>query len=42
MEQKNLIIRTKDATDARRIFVSLTGTGKQLMDKYLASIHSDI
>lgn len=42
MEQKQLIIRNKDNKDGRRIFVSLSAEAKDLMNKYLATIHDDM
>lgn len=35
MEEKGLIERTRDKTDARRIFISLSSKAKAIMDEYL-------
>lgn len=40
LEGRNLIARTKDACDSRRVYVSLTDEGRKLMDEYLTSISS--
>lgn len=36
MEQKGLIERQRDKTDARRVFMSLTDKAKAMMDEYLS------
>ena len=40
MEQKKLISRSRDTTDARRAYVTLTDEGKEVMSRYLAAILS--
>lgn len=40
MEQKGLIERSRDKTDARRIFITLTEKAKSLMDEYLATYYA--
>lgn len=35
MEEKGLIVRTPDPTDARRVFISLSDKAKAMMDEYL-------
>ncbi len=42
MEQKKLIDRTPDPKDGRRVFLSLSKHGDNLMSSYLASIHSQM
>ena len=38
LEERNLIVRTKDTSDARRFHITLSEDGKRLMDKYLHSL----
>ena len=40
MEQKGLIEGTRDKTDARRIFMSLTDKANRIMDEYLATYYA--
>lgn len=39
MEQKGLITRKTDPTDARRVYVQITDEGDRLMREYLSSIY---
>jgi len=41
MEQKQLVIRSKDRKDGRRAFVSLSDEAKQIIDNYLTSIRTE-
>ena len=40
MEEKGLIVRTPDKTDARRVFMSLSDKAKAMMDEYLATYYA--
>lgn len=42
MEQKGLVVRVKDTTDARRAFVRLSDSGGKLMESYLRSIDATL
>jgi DNA-binding MarR family transcriptional regulator len=42
MEQKGLIGRSPDPLDARRVYVSLTDRGEQVMREYLSSIYHQV
>jgi DNA-binding MarR family transcriptional regulator len=42
LEQKKLIDRSKDSRDARRAFISLSPSCKQMMTDYLAAVHKRI
>jgi DNA-binding MarR family transcriptional regulator len=38
LKQKGLIVRSKDALDARRIFISLSKDGLERMDGYFENL----
>lgn len=42
MEYKGLVERSQDPFDARRVYISLTDKGEQLMRAYLSTIYRDV
>ena len=42
LEQKNLIVRTPDASDARRAHLTLSDHGQALMSAYLATVYTKL
>lgn len=40
LEQKKLIVRSKDKRDARRAFLALTESGEAMMTNYLTAVQS--
>lgn len=42
LEQKNLIVRTPDSSDARRAHLALSDHGQALMSAYLATVYSKL